>query len=182
MLELVREAFTDPFSVVLVALAIGCMIGLRTRFARWVALGSLGVVVLALLAACFDGQPHVTPKLDATTLVWARVVTRRAVSGLVLVALALPLSRVAAAWGALSPWWLAGTTMGLAPGIGLLASSALLLSTLRRLATDSALAEPERLGIFSRAIYASHGVLAAAVLVAMTGSISLVRRRYRTSA
>lgn len=179
MLELAPEAFGDPFSVALVALGIACLIGLRSRWARPIALGGVGVVGLALVAACFDGEPRVTAKFDATTLAWASVVTRRAVSGLVVVALAMPLSRVATRWAGLTPWWLPGATMGLAPGIGLVASSLLLLGVLRRLATDALLPEPERLGILARAVHLSHAILVASTALLVVGCSVLVRRSYR---
>jgi hypothetical protein len=39
------------------------------------------VLLASVDLACFDGKRHLTEKLDATSLVWARAVELRAVAG-----------------------------------------------------------------------------------------------------
>jgi hypothetical protein len=176
------ELFAEPLTVALVAATLAVLVGLRTPWARWAALGALGVVVLAIVGACFDGRPHVNAKFDATTLVWAGVLVRRAVSGAVLVVLALPVSRAVAEWGAVRPWWLAGSALGFVPGAALLGSSVLLQTTLQRIVADTRTSSTDKLRALAHAIHLSHAMLVGAALGALVAGLWLARRLCATPA
>jgi hypothetical protein len=142
------------------------------RIAPWALFAGLALLAAAAETGRFDGVPHVTPKFDATFLVWVRVVMLRAVAGVVVLALAVPVARAASRWaGVARLGWPGG--LALAPfGLGLLASSLRLHVACRDAVSE--LVEPEaRLAILRDAIRDSELLLWAAVIVTLASALGL---------
>jgi hypothetical protein len=168
----------DGASVTLVLGAAFTLFGLRTRYASWASLLGLSVVALALGVSVFDGESHAHPdeKLDGTSFVWMGAVLRRALAGVVLVVLALPMSRAFARPGPGERWWLAGVLLGGVPGVALAGSSLLILDTMKRLLDDAALPSEQRVLELERVLDRSALLLGAASAVAMVGGAWLAWR------
>jgi len=106
----------------IVALLLGTF-GARGRrsadkIAPWVLLAGVVLLGAAADAGRFDGLPHINAKFDATVLVWTHTVMIRAVSGIVVLALALPMAWSACRWAAWSRWAVPGLLVLVPPGLG----------------------------------------------------------------
>lgn len=96
---------------------------------RW-ALWPLLLLAVGWHAAAFDARPHLTEKLDATTLVWLGSVEVRAYTGAFAILVAAPLG-----WALDLPRRALGGALVIGvPGVGLAASSAFLFVGMRRAA------------------------------------------------
>lgn len=168
----------DGASLTLVLGASLTLFGLRTRYAAWASVLGLSVVALALGVSVFDGESHARPDalIDGTIFVWMGAVLRRALAGVVLVVLALPMSRAFARPGPGERWWLAGIVLGGVPGVGLAGSSLLILDTMKRLLDDASLPSEQRVLELERALGRSELVLSAASAVALVGGAWLAWR------
>lgn len=168
----------DGASLTLVLGAALTLFGLRTRHAGWASLLGLAVVALALGVSVFDGESHARPDavMDGTIFVWMGAVLRRALAGVVLVVLALPMSRAFARPGRGERWWLAGVLLGGLPGVALAGSSLLILDTMKRLLDDASLPPAQRILELERAMGRSDLLLGAAATTAALGGAWLAWR------
>ncbi len=168
----------DGASLTLVLGAALTLFGLRTRYRAWASLLGLAVVALALGVSVFDGESHAGPDavVDGTIFVWMGAVLRRALAGVVLVVLALPMSRAFARPGPGERWWLAGLLLGGLPGIALTGSSMLILDTMKRLLDDASRPSEQRILELEQALGRSDLLLGAAAALAALGGAWLAWR------
>jgi hypothetical protein len=168
----------DGASLTLVLGAALTLFGLRTRYAAWASLLGLGVVALALGVSVFDDDSHARfdEKMDGTIFVWMGAVLRRALAGVVLVVLALPMSRAFTRSARGEPWWLAGVVLGGVPGVALAGSSLLILDTMKRLLDDTSLPREQSVAALEQVLRVSDALLGAAAVVASMGGAWLVWR------
>jgi hypothetical protein len=165
-----------PLGWALVAGTLVVLVGLRTRLSVWFLIGGLGLLALGAHVACFDGRPHVNPKLDATVLVWARAVWLRALAGLAALVLAAPLGQAAGRLAGLRRGWSDGLLVIGGFGAGLLASSVVLQATLRAAVAAEV---PQRLGILRAGVAASSWLLLGGAAVALLAAAGLAGARLR---
>jgi hypothetical protein len=168
----------DGASLTLVLGAALTLFGLRTRYAAWASLLGLSVVALALGVSVFDGESHARPdeKMDGTIFVWMGAVLRRALAGVVLVVLALPMSRAFARSERRERWWLPGVLLGGLPGVALAGSSLLILDTMKRVLDETSLANEQRIAELEQALGRSDALLGSAAAVAALGGAWLAWR------
>jgi hypothetical protein len=159
-----NELIEDP---IVVAVLLGIAVSVFSTFTRFTK-GSLVLVTLVLLAsievAIFDGRRHPTEKFDATILAWGHAVELRAVAGGGVVLLAGPIGRIVSKLIARKHGALLGL-LSLGPfGLGLLASSAQLLTAMRTILSESpspeARNEPLRTAVSQSTWWVSGGTVA----------------------
>lgn len=171
-------------AVVILALLIGTF-GARAqraadKIAPWALLAGLVLLGAAADAGRFDGLPHVGGKFDATLLVWARVVMIRALSGTVVLALALPMAWSACRWAGWSRRLAPGLLVLVPPGLGMLASSVRLQIALKALLAPGT--DPEgRLALLRAAVQQSELLLAVGAAVGLVGGVTLTVSQLRRS-
>jgi hypothetical protein len=165
MMYVVRDLLRSPAAIGIAVAAVLAVILARTRFARLAVYATPLLVVLCMEAGRFDGHRHLTTKLDATFFVWIQAVELRAVTGLAVLLVAAPIGAAAAK---LLPAH-RGVRLGLAAlgpcGVGLLASSALVLR-----AVPEMLALPvaeDRLGALRTLVVGADAVLAVGTLLSI---------------
>jgi hypothetical protein len=169
-------ASCGPTGWTLIAGTLVVLVGLRTRLAGWFVVLGLGLLAVGAHLACFDGRPHLNPKLDATAFVWARAVWLRALAGLAALVLAAPLGQAAARLAGARRGWLDGLLVLGSFGLGLLGSSLVLQATLR---TVMAAEVPQRLAILRGGVAASTWLLLGSAGVAVAGAVTLAAWRSR---
>jgi len=165
LLQAGPQVWILPLCVVLVAVAL--------RYTSWALLPALFVIAAALQIACFDGQPHVNEKFDATTLVWTQAVILRTVSGASLLFLSLPLSAAVARWARWTRFRAVAGYVMMPIGVGLLASSFALQHTLREILQDPDLPGETRLAALRAVVHASNLLLAMGAALSGVGAVRL---------
>jgi len=173
MMFVVRDLLRQPASVAIVVLATIVFILARTRFARWSLYASPGLHWFCADAGRFDGQRHLTNKLDATSFVWISSVELRAVGGLAMLLLAAPLGAAAgrlvrAQGGAL--WGL--SALGPAAA-GLLTSSVLLVTSFSAILAMPDQAVQEKLETLRSAVGQSDAILASGTVLSIVTCTTL---------
>jgi hypothetical protein len=169
MIEALLQA--GPAAWLLPACAL--VVAVALRWTSWALIPALLVLAAALQVAGFDGQPHLTEKFDATTLVWIRTVILRGVAGASLLLLAFPLANAVARWARWERRWALASYVVVPVGLGLLASSLALQHTLRALLQDPDLPGEARLAALRAMVRAANLVLAVSAGASVAGAIRL---------
>jgi len=171
MIYAVHDLLRSPAGIGIVVAAALLVALTRTRLTRLAVYATPLLVVLCMEAGRFDGHRHLTQKFDATFFVWIEAVELRALSGLAVVLLAAPLGAVAAK---LLPAR-RGALIGLAAlgpcGVGLLASSALILRAVPVIVELPAV--EDRLEALRTLVAQADAVLAAGTLLSVVVCASL---------
>lgn len=171
-----------PLGWVLVAGALAALVGVSTRLAPWALFLGLLVLGVGYEAACFDGRPHLTEKFDATTWVWFKAVQFRALSGILSLALAVPLGRAAGRLAGLRAGGWFGLLMLGIYGLAMLGSSLMVYRAMTNILAQEfpAVVSLENL---RHAIHVSSGILRVGSTVTAVGAAVaaalLLRRRAR---
>lgn len=175
-------AESGPIGYVLILGTLVALAGLRTRLSAWCL--CLGVVILAVgaQAACFDGRPHVTEKLDATVFIWARVVSLRLLIGVLVLALAVPIGHAAGQVARVNRGWLGGLLVVGGFGLGLLGSGLVLQWTLRSAFSAASAGDVARFhSLLRHGVTVSSSLMLGAAVVTAIGAIGMAVSWWRTT-
>lgn len=178
-----------PWSYALLAAAVLIVGADWTPVRRWVPCAAVALVAMGLEAGRFDGEPHLTEKFDATTLVWAHAVAMRPVAGIAAIVLAVPIGRATEPLLGRKKAILAGLATVGPVGLGALGSGGVLLMALERAfelvsqGAASANTQAEAEAIVRAAIRQSEWMIATATTLSLAsaGWVSVRLFRWRSA-